>query len=375
MADRRSCSRDALDGQLHLGHYFGTLKNWSTSQAEHDCYYFAADFHALTTDTRAVADRASTFEAVADGCGGRRPERATIFVQSWIPEHAELHLLLSMITPLAGSSACQPTRSSCDRSMAATWRLTASSAIRCCRPPTSCSTGRLRAGGGDQASHLEITANPRRFNRSTVRSSPSPRHCSAHAEGARLDGRKIRSRTATPSSVGQSRRIRAKCKSMFRTRRAFGGLSRPSGELHLFHSIACSRQRTSSSASTATAARRPRLRRRQAPDADQIIAFLDPIRRKREDCCAIGASWPRCSRRVRQGAEAREGDARAGTGSNGSRLHDDESPGFVSDAPPISAALRRNRGALSPTLPLAPCRSVARASARLRGSASTCSCI
>ena len=89
-------------GKLHLGHYFGTLRNWVALQESHDCYFFAADWHALTSeyeDPRAVA--ANTLDAFADWiAAGVDPERSVVFVQSMVPEHAELHLLLSMITPL-----------------------------------------------------------------------------------------------------------------------------------------------------------------------------------------------------------------------------------------------------------------------------------
>ena len=89
-------------GKIHLGNYFGALKNWVELQDAYRCYYMAADLHALTTDyadTSQVA--ASTIEMVTDWlAAGLDPERSVIFVQSLVPEHAELNLLLSMITPL-----------------------------------------------------------------------------------------------------------------------------------------------------------------------------------------------------------------------------------------------------------------------------------
>ena len=90
-------------GLLHLGHYHGVLKNWVTLQHEYECFFFVADWHALTThyeDPRIIAD--STMDMVVDWlAAGVSPGAAKIFVQSRIPEHAELHLLLSMITPLS----------------------------------------------------------------------------------------------------------------------------------------------------------------------------------------------------------------------------------------------------------------------------------
>ncbi len=90
-------------GPLHLGHYFGALSNWVRMQDEYDCFYFVADWHALTThyaeDTRLVPQ--NTLAIALDWLStGIDPEKSTLFVQSMVPEHAELHLLLSMITPL-----------------------------------------------------------------------------------------------------------------------------------------------------------------------------------------------------------------------------------------------------------------------------------
>jgi len=89
-------------GDLHLGHYHGVLKNWINLQHEYECFFFVADWHALTThyeDPRIISD--STQDMVIDWlAAGVSPGAARIFVQSRVPEHAELHLLLSMITPL-----------------------------------------------------------------------------------------------------------------------------------------------------------------------------------------------------------------------------------------------------------------------------------
>jgi len=89
-------------GRLHLGHYHGVLKNWLELQHEFECFFFVADWHALTThyDEPSLIPE-STKEMVIDWlAAGINPGSATIFIQSRVPEHAELHLLLSMITPL-----------------------------------------------------------------------------------------------------------------------------------------------------------------------------------------------------------------------------------------------------------------------------------
>ena len=89
-------------GKIHLGNYFGALKNWIDLQDRYRCYYFAADWHALTSDYADPSEIAqNTIEMVIDWiAAGLDPERSTIFIQSMVPDHAELHLLLSMITPL-----------------------------------------------------------------------------------------------------------------------------------------------------------------------------------------------------------------------------------------------------------------------------------
>ena len=89
-------------GSLHLGHYHGVLKNWARLQSEYPCLFFVADWHALTThydDVQGIAQ--NTREMVIDWlASGIDPSRATLFVQSRVPQHAELHLLLSMMAPL-----------------------------------------------------------------------------------------------------------------------------------------------------------------------------------------------------------------------------------------------------------------------------------
>ncbi len=89
-------------GKLHLGHYHGVLKNWVELQDTHECFFFVADWHALTTHYEAPDTMGEhVWDMVIDWlAAGVDPEKASCFVQSCVPEHAELHLLLSMITPL-----------------------------------------------------------------------------------------------------------------------------------------------------------------------------------------------------------------------------------------------------------------------------------
>jgi tryptophanyl-tRNA synthetase len=103
MAIERVLSGMRPTGQLHLGHYHGVLKNWIKLQHEHECLFFVADWHALTThyDTPEIIEE-SVWEMVIDWlAAGVDPANATIFIQSRVPEHAELFTLLSMMTPLS----------------------------------------------------------------------------------------------------------------------------------------------------------------------------------------------------------------------------------------------------------------------------------
>ncbi len=101
-ANQRVLSGMRPTGKLHLGHYHGVLKNWIKLQHEYECFLFVADWHALTThydDPSVIHD--SVWDMVIDWlAAGVNPGEATIFIQSKVPEHAELHLLLSMMTPL-----------------------------------------------------------------------------------------------------------------------------------------------------------------------------------------------------------------------------------------------------------------------------------
>ena len=89
-------------GNVHLGHLVGALKNWADLQHQYDCHYFVADWHALTSDYADTGGVTSyAFDNVADWmAAGLDPERCTLFVQSMVPEHAELYLLLSMVVPV-----------------------------------------------------------------------------------------------------------------------------------------------------------------------------------------------------------------------------------------------------------------------------------
>ncbi len=89
-------------GPLHLGNYMGALENWVRLQDTHECYFMIADWHSLTTDYADPSEvRENVLEVATDWlAAGLDPARSTLFIQSLVPQHAELHLLLSMIVPV-----------------------------------------------------------------------------------------------------------------------------------------------------------------------------------------------------------------------------------------------------------------------------------
>ncbi|MEJ5349428.1 MAG: tryptophan--tRNA ligase [Desulfosoma sp.] len=101
--DKRILSGMRPTGRLHLGNLHGALKNWIQLQDQYDCYFFVADWHALTTDyADPGAIRQNTWDMILDWfAAGLDPHKAVVFIQSRVKEHAELYLLLGMITPLA----------------------------------------------------------------------------------------------------------------------------------------------------------------------------------------------------------------------------------------------------------------------------------
>ncbi|KTD68109.1 MULTISPECIES: tryptophan--tRNA ligase [Legionella] len=101
-SNKRVVSGMRVSGRLHLGHYHGVIKNWVKLQHQYDCFFFAADWHGLTTqyDEPGFIEK-HLWDMIIDWLAcGVNPGLSRIFIQSWVPEHAELHLLLSMITPL-----------------------------------------------------------------------------------------------------------------------------------------------------------------------------------------------------------------------------------------------------------------------------------
>ena len=89
-------------GKIHIGHLVGALRQWVELQSQYDCMYFVADWHALTSEyAKTDGLTAQTYDNVADWiAAGVDPDRSTLFIQSLVPEHAELYLLMSMVVPI-----------------------------------------------------------------------------------------------------------------------------------------------------------------------------------------------------------------------------------------------------------------------------------
>lgn len=167
-ASSRVISAMRPTGRLHLGHYHGVLKQWVELQHLYECFFFVADWHALTTHyEQPFSIEESVYEMVIDWlAAGIKPGAATLFIQSRVPEQAELHLLLSMITPLAWLErvpAFKDRQDALKEQELATYGFLGYPLLQ------SADILAYRAGlvpiGGDQLAHVEVTRQiARRFN-------------------------------------------------------------------------------------------------------------------------------------------------------------------------------------------------------------------
>jgi tryptophanyl-tRNA synthetase len=276
-------------GKLHLGNYFGAVRNWVELQDRYDCYYFVADWHALTTEYADPSDIGDhTLEVVADYlASGLDPEKSVIFVQSLVPEHAELHLLLSMITPL-GWLERVPTYKEQIRELdnrdLATFGFLGYPVLQ------TADIILYRADfvpvGEDQASHLELSREIcRRFNGFYGPIFPEPKALfTPTPKVPGLDGRKMsKSYANTIDLADEPDEIRRKCQGMFtdplRQRRNDPGHPE-SCNLFQFHLL------VSPEETQQEVARDCRLARIGCVDdkrliAERLIEFLTPIRERR----------------------------------------------------------------------------------------------
>ena len=313
-------------GKLHLGHYFGALRNWVALQEQHDCYFFAADWHALTSEYADPSEvAANTVEAMADWiAAGVDPERAVVFVQSMVPEHAELHLLLSMITPL-GWLERVPTYKEQLREIESrdlsTYGFLGYPVLQ--TADIILYRAHFVPVGEDQASHLEISREiTRRFNSLYSPIFPEPQ--ALHTPAARvpgIDGRKMSKSYGNAINLSDSpETVREKCMAMFtdptRIRRKDPGHPETCN-LFAFHRL-LSPERV-----TARVERECRAADIGCVDdkrliADQIIAFLEPLQRRRAEALrdrgALLELLRAGSRRARQRAAETLSRVRAAVG-------------------------------------------------------------
>ncbi|MCZ6508860.1 MAG: tryptophan--tRNA ligase [Acidobacteria bacterium] len=278
-------------GGLHLGNYFGAVKNWVDLQAQYDCYFFVADWHALTTDYGdPSALVGNSLEVVADCiAAGLDPERSVIFLQSFVPAHAELYLLFSMFTPL-GWLERVPTYKEQIRQIGnkdlATFGFLGYPVLQAA--DILIYRGDMVPVGEDQASHLELSREiARRFNSYYGKTLPEPQALfTPAAKVPGLDGRKMSKSYGNTINIADSPdEIRRKCTSMFtdpqRVRRDDPGHPETCN-LYEFHRL------LSPPELQERVARECRLAQigcveDKALIADQIIAFLEPMRQRREE--------------------------------------------------------------------------------------------
>jgi tryptophanyl-tRNA synthetase len=277
-------------GKLHLGHLFGTIHNWVELQEKHSCYFFAADWHALTSD---YADPSrvteNTIEAVADWiASGVDPEKSVVFVQSMVPEHAELHLILSMITPL-GWLERVPTYKDQIREIENrdldTYGFLGYPVLQ------TADIILYRANfvpvGEDQASHLEVSREiTRRFNSLYGEIFPEPRALFTKTPKVPgLDGRKMSKSYDNAINLSDPPDlVRKKCMSMFtdptRIRRSDPGHPE-SCNLFEFHKLLSPPELVARVDRDCRAAMIGCVDDKKLL-AEQIIALLEPMQRKRQ---------------------------------------------------------------------------------------------
>ncbi len=279
-------------GKIHLGNYFGALKNWVDLQDRYRCYYFAADWHALTSDYADPSEIAqNTIEMVIDWiAAGLDPERSTIFIQSMVPDHAELHLLLSMLTPLGWLERVPTYKEQIqqiENRDLSTYGFLGYPVLQ--TVDIAIYRAHFVPVGEDQASHLEISREiVRRFNylyKSEVFPEPQALFTPA-AKVPGIDGRKMSKSYGNAINLSDPPEvIQQKCKQMFtdpeRIKRSDPG--RPEVcNLYEFHKL------LSPPEVQERVARECRAAQIGCVDDKKLLAqilidYLEPIRRRREE--------------------------------------------------------------------------------------------
>jgi tryptophanyl-tRNA synthetase len=279
-------------GKIHLGNYFGALKNWVDLQERYRCYYFAADWHALTSDYADPSQIAqNTIEMVTDWlAAGLDPEKSTIFIQSLVPDHAELHLLLSMITPLGWLERVPTYKEQIqqiDTKDLATYGFLGYPVLQ--TVDIIVYRGDFVPVGEDQASHIEISREiVRRFNHLYgAEIFPEPRALfTPTPKVPGIDGRKMSKSYGNAINLSDTPdEIRKKCMQMFtdpqRIKRSDPG--RPEVcNLYEFHKLLSPLEVQERVAVECRAAQIGCVDDKKLL-AQILIDFLEPIRRRREE--------------------------------------------------------------------------------------------
>lgn len=280
-------------GRIHLGNYFGAIKNWVDLQdtGDYHCYYFAADWHALTTDYAdpgQVTD--NTLEAVADWvAAGLDPAKSTIFVQSLVPEHAELHLLLSMIVPnpwLERVPTYKDQQQQLENKDLNTYGFLGYPLLQ--TADIILYRAHFVPVGEDQASHLEISREiARRFNHFYGPVFPEPQaKFTPTPKVPGIDGRKMSKSYGNAINLSDPPdEIRRKCSEMFtdpqRLRRKDPG--RPEVcNLYEFHKLVSPPEVQEEVATQCRAAEIGCVQDKKLL-AEKLIEYLEPMRRRREE--------------------------------------------------------------------------------------------
>jgi len=278
-------------GRIHLGNYFGAVKNWVELQDRYRCFYFIADWHALTTDYAEPSDvGGNSLEMLADLlASGLDPERCVIFVQSMVPEHAELHLLLSMITPL-GWLERVPTYKEQIKELSnkdlSTYGFLGYPVLQ--TADILLYRAQFVPVGEDQASHLELSREiARRFDSYYGEIFPEPKALfTPTPKVPGLDGRKMSKSYGNTIDLSDTpEAVTAKCREMFtdpqRLRRKDAGHPETCN-LFQFHRLFSTPELQDKVASECRRAQIGCVDDKQLI-ADQINEFLDPIRARREE--------------------------------------------------------------------------------------------
>ena len=277
-------------GSIHLGNYFGAVKNWVELQDRYKCYYCIVDWHALTTD---YADPSmigsNTIEMAADLlASGLDPEKSVIFVQSMVPQHAELHLILSMITPLGWLERVptykQQLKELSNRDLR-TYGFLGYPVLQ--TADILLYRAQMVPVGEDQASHLELSREiGRRFNHIYGDTFPEPQALftpTPRVPG--LDGRKMsKSYNNTIDLADTPEQIKKKCSQMFtdptRIRRSDPGHPETCN-LFEFHKLFSSQELQGKVQLECRRAQIGCVDDKQLI-AEQIISAIEPIRERRE---------------------------------------------------------------------------------------------